>query len=478
MERASTASTKAAWLLLAGLGAVNVYRAATQSLTTAEAAAYLQFASQSMRHVWAPFDPHNHILYTLLSRYSTRILGHSEFSLRLPSLISGWFYLWAVYRLSRRAFGAGALFLAAVAVLSLNPLVLDHLSMARGYGLALALFFWALEWMLEYLETSLPHGLLNLSAVCLGLCLAASVTFLFPVLALSATFLMLLFVRRQWSWTVVIERFAVPGLVAAFVFLGIPLSRATSFAFSAGAANLYQSLASLTALSFFPNPGRGLLLGIPVDPPSVLRILMPVVRVGLTALIVGAVATAVRVLWRRGQGRAESLLVLTAGAIAFSYAGMALAHESFQFPYPSNRAALYWIPLTALAALSLAQTLGKRPLSAAVILISGLAAAQYLTQFHVYTYGEWPEDAGTRTVVNVLRLKADSRMVRISASPELEPILNFYRLRYRLKNWQPVEPTTASRNSDYYVLFATEAGLIGEKHLRVFYRDGGLLLAD
>lgn len=90
---------------------------------------------------------------------------------------------------------------------------------------------------------------------------------------------------------------------------------------------------------------------------------------------------------------------------------------------------------------------------------------------------ERPEHAGVKSLVQVLRRDADGRHVRIGVSPLLEPILSFYRARYRLANWEPMRQLPLTGVFDYYVLDAGDAGLVSERHLQVLYREGGLLLA-
>ncbi|MGB9606283.1 MAG: hypothetical protein ACPL88_10455, partial [Bryobacteraceae bacterium] len=144
----------AAALLLAGLGCVSVYRAATQSITADEAFTYNHFAGgdEPVR----VYDANNHVLFTWLARASVGVFGLSELSLRLPAVLGGWFYLAAVSVLARRLYGRGWLFLLAVAALALNPFVLDFLSAARGYGLALALLMWAIHLAALDLEAQAP----------------------------------------------------------------------------------------------------------------------------------------------------------------------------------------------------------------------------------------------------------------------------------------------------------------------------------
>src|ERR1022692_2973209 len=185
MEPTSTASIKTARWFLAALLAVNLYRAMTQSVTPGEAWNYDRFIGPSCTEALSRFDVNNHVLNTLLVRISTAgfhltelslrlpsLLGRistagfhlTELSLRLPSLLAGVLYLWVVWRMARRWFGNGLVFLAVVGLLTLNPLVVDALSEARGYGLALASWMWALELILESVE-SFSGSKLNLAAM-------------------------------------------------------------------------------------------------------------------------------------------------------------------------------------------------------------------------------------------------------------------------------------------------------------------------
>jgi len=209
MESRSIESiNKVALALLAAVFALNVYRAATQSITVPEAVAFDRWIRPPLRDILPqPYDPANHILITLLIKRTVALFRLSEFSFRLPSLLGDALYLWVAYRLSRRLLGTGRLFLAALALMSLAP-----------PSLALALFTWAIELMLT------PN--LNLAGICLGLSAASDLAFLLPAIALATAFLIVTLVREPARWLAVAERFVIPTVVTGFVFLAIPLSHA------------------------------------------------------------------------------------------------------------------------------------------------------------------------------------------------------------------------------------------------------------
>src|SRR5882724_8691835 len=109
-----------------------VYRAKTQPIAHDEALEYEWFLDGSVSHVLT-YNPGNHVLFTLLAKPIVWGLGVSELKLRAPSLFGAAIYLIAIYFLCRRLFGTGLLFLISVAMLCLNPQVMDFMLAARGY---------------------------------------------------------------------------------------------------------------------------------------------------------------------------------------------------------------------------------------------------------------------------------------------------------------------------------------------------------
>ncbi|HSW50303.1 MAG TPA: hypothetical protein VLH09_09025, partial [Bryobacteraceae bacterium] len=100
-------------LLLLVLLTVNVYRAATQSIVHDEAFSWDLFLSGPWPQLLNSYQTSHHVLHTVLCKISIQLLGLSEISMRLPSLLGGLLYLVMVFRISRRIFGEGRLFLLA-----------------------------------------------------------------------------------------------------------------------------------------------------------------------------------------------------------------------------------------------------------------------------------------------------------------------------------------------------------------------------
>ena len=457
MEPTSTASIKTARWFLAALLAVNLYRAMTQSVTPGEAWNYDRFIGPSCTEALSRFDVNNHVLNTLLVRISTARFHLTELSLRLPSLLAGVLYLWVVFRMARRWFGDGPAFLAVVGLLTLNPIVVDALSEARGYGMALASWMLALELILESVQ-SFSLQKLNLAAICLGLSVAATLPFVAPAVALLTVFLL-------WSKTTggpgasacQFVNLALIFFLTAFVLLAIPLNHAEWKTLGVGATSLRQTINEITALS----------LG------TSLKVIAAIARVALALVAVAGVFASVRC-WRRRDG---ALLALTGATLALTLVLLIAAHRWLHTPFPQD-GAIYLIPLTVLPVTAAILKGHNKTAQIAFLCVSAVLLARYVSQFPSGMYAAGSQFAGARTLAKTLRAKAGHASVHIGASLAAEPIINYYRARYRQGNWRPIERLPLTGVYDFYVLTPTDAALIEQRHLHVLYRDTGLTLAQ
>jgi hypothetical protein len=441
MERTSTASTKVALCLLAVLFALNVHRAATRDITPGEAWNYDRYVAPSWQESLGHFDLNNHVLNTFLVRISTAALGRKEIVVRLPSLLAGLLFYWATWRLCRRLLGTGWMFLAGIGLMWLNPLVFDAASEARGYGMSLACWMWALERIVVYFEQLDPRKL-NLAAIWLALSVTACLSFIVPVLGLALATTVV--ARRR----TVIRELWLPMVVFLFVLLAIPLNRVLLTDFAHGATSLRQTLTELTAFSL-----------------SAVRLPAVVIRVAI-GLLVGA---GIIVAFRRGSS--DPILLLTSGTALIGLLLLIGAHARIKAPFP-QRGAIYFIPILTLIGLALFRRIPRLliPLATVCILI-------YAVELPAGPYLDGGGFAGSREIAKAIRTDAGQRLVRIAASPDLEPILNYYRSRYRQGNWHRIEHKSPEAGYDYYVLTTADSGLVEQFRLRPIRRMAGLVLA-
>ncbi len=458
----------AAIAVLALLFAVNVWRARTQSITIDEAFTYNLYLTTPWKDIFTHYDANNHVLYTLLARTAVRWFGRSEFAFRLPSLLAGLLYFWAVYRLARLLFGTGLLFLLALGITCLNPYVLDFFSAARGYGLALALFLWGLLELTRYLAGAREHAACALyrGGVAFGLAVAANLTILFPVSAALVVFAgMRLAESGLAGLGSVIDNLALPALVVAALILILPLAHAGTENFYYGSKSLSETSLSLVYASAIHHPEPGIeRLG-----PAVLWVAYKVIPalfgvLGLWWLVMP---------WLR-QTASQGIFLLT-GSLMLTLALADAAHRTLGILFPMGRTGLYLPVLFGLTLVGLVQQSWSHRwsrvpaaiLAAALVLLTGW----FLARWNVRVYSDWPFDATTRSLVERIRARRDGPGTRVGGTWQLEPSLNFYRHLWRLDWMQPLVRGPADGEFDYYVLLPEDAGVVEKRRLEVIYRS-------
>ena len=171
-------------LLLVGLSAVAlvVYRAAAFPVTHDEAFTYNAFLAGPWSDVLRGHS-NNHALFTWLAKASVTTFGPSAFAVRLPTVLAAAAYVAAAASIAARRF-AGVAGPVVMALLTFNPLVLDYLTAARGYGLALALLLWAERALL--VGQADARGCRGLG-VCAGLSVTANLAFAVPAAVVLST---------------------------------------------------------------------------------------------------------------------------------------------------------------------------------------------------------------------------------------------------------------------------------------------------
>jgi hypothetical protein len=269
------------------------------------------------------------------------------------------------------------------------------------------------------------------------------VTFIVPALglALAATLLLRrLALRELW----------LPMLLCLFVLLAIPLNRVLLTDFAPGATSLRQTLAELTEAATGSNA----------------KWIAAAVRIGLGAVMLYALFLMVQ------RKKSERLVDLVAISAICGLLVLVIAHAWIKSPFP-QRGAIYFVPMLTLLLLA-----ALRPFRRVTMAASVCGLLVYLTNFPAGAYLDGREFAGSREIAKTLRTEAGQRAVRVAASPALEPVVNYYRARYRQGNWSRVEHQAPQPGYDFYVLTASDSRLVPEFGLHVLRRTPGIILAS
>ena len=451
------------------------YRAATQSITVDEATTYLNYVREHWANIWSNYDPNNHILYSILAQLSVRAFHVSEFSLRLPSVLGGFFFAIGIHRVLEQTVSSRAIRWIALAGLCTAPLILDFSVAARGYGLSLALLAWALAFSVR--------GRDAWAGVLLGLSLSANFNIAFPALGLIACPVVLgsgrLVDRLRGTCAV-----AVPA-AAIFVAICYPVLRQVR------AGQLYVGEPAIgpavyelvfTFIRAIPGHpgwfGPGL-FGAGTGAHAIEYFFLP-------AVMLFVIAVSVREFRRQKRSRRS---LLPPFALLLALTAIVCAHVVDGLNYPVDRLGLPLFVLFGLAWAIAASQVPKPRILALNFLLAMLLIAQFLTQFHTRYFALWQFDAPMKLVAQRIGEEVRGRppgSVSVSATWFHTPALEFYRRFYRLTALLPIErhEHTQLRDFDYYVLnLKDDDDLKGTPpigRLILLYRDdfSGVLLAQ
>ena len=475
----------AAAVLLAALLATNVYRAVTQSIVHDEAFSWELYLSGPASAIFTTWDPNNHFLATLLFRISTSLFGFSGLAMRLPSLLAGALYFGAVFRLCLLLFGEGWVFLLGTALLSLNPMVLDFLVAARGYGLGIATLFWALCEMTAYLQAGGNRNRRHLwrAAAGLSMAVAANLAYLFPATILAIAFSVQVLRTRPATPALPAKQhkkqktptpapssrlahFVVPIIGLALLYLlsaPVDLIRTQRFV---GAASALESARNLVQFSFTSGE---------VGAKLCTDLIVWFLTAGSLAALCGAILFRASAAW-------TLLAPVTVVGTALLHA---LGHLALGLPYPTDRAGIHFVPLAALSYIVLAWSLLERSgylrwIGRASLAICLVFIAVFISEWHTSYFEYWRYDADTnRLFEKIEKIRGSQTNVRLGASWQLEPALNFYRAR-RHADWMlPVERDGFTGDRQYYAFITNDHAQIGLRRLAVIYRGAvsGTVLA-
>lgn len=473
-----------------GLTGVNAYRAAVQSITHDEAVTYDRYVRGPLYRLVSSTDANNHILHSVLCRATVGVCGPSEFALRIPSLAGGLLLLVLVARVGWRVWGPSATTTAAVLLVGLNPFVMDYLSIARGYSLALAMWVAALDqllaaWQARDSGTS-AEGHVRRASQLLALSVLANLTFVIAALALAVCWAgWALLVRRQhvtetkrqaftWLWLTLGR----PGAIV-FACLALPLVKLRPSHFYFGAESLSESLRSFVYASFahhpqnwpWDNQSAGFQTGLDI----IALIVVPSVVIAMLVLWVfvahGLLRKAVDPSGRIEPG--EALYFLSAGTLSLGIGMVVVLHGIVGLKFPIERTGLYLLLPSCLAILSASSALSASVrssvgvVSAAIlrgaVMVAGLLlCVAWGMQLQMDHYRTWAFERDSRLVFQQIvaqHHREPKQVLRVGATWVLVPALNFYRDVYHADYVERIERRDSyAADVDLYVVAAAESG--------------------
>jgi hypothetical protein len=472
-------------------GALLTWRAYSQSITYDEAFTWLEFVSRGPGEFFNNYTANNHVLFSILAMFTTRTLGTSELTLRLPSVAAGVVYAVLVLRLSRHVCSRRPFPLLTAAALILNPFILDFFVAARGYGLATTCLIAAL--LMSIAVPSHTSRTIAATGGLLGLSVAAHLAYSFPAAGVGVSTVLLASLGSGLKIRTVVRASATLGVALALTALPVLvvplLHRPPRDAFRFGAHTFLEASHSLVAASLqYDTQDRW-------SAPAWLVTVLSAYVVPLL-VVTCAVAGWTCVSRRRGSLRldAPSVPVFVIGTtMAVTVAALAAARVTAQLPLPLERTGLYWLTLIPLGIASLTRVLERRsgpiaqfglPVLAAVL---ALLTSSYAAQFSTTHFRTWRYDAGSRDIFAMIdQWPCPTTHQRVVAGTPFRfaPALEFYRSTRHaehIRGLDILDEPYAPGEPDFYVLAtAPEVEALRSRATVLFTHpvSGVTLLAD
>lgn len=232
--------------ILAAVLAFATYRAVTQSLTIDESTTFNLYVKDAPHALFAldTYRANHHVLHSIAAWMSVSLFGFAEWSLRLPALLGGLVFMFASLRVLRRLVGDSWLLPLSCAAIWLNPIVLDHLVKARGYGMALGFSTLALHGLMRW-RSSGEASTRKLGRVSLWIGLAVASNMVFAVWGgalLLATWFVSMCLHDRWRPIHFLVA-VLPGALLAGAIVGVPLMKMQNLRY--GATSWSECLRSL-----------------------------------------------------------------------------------------------------------------------------------------------------------------------------------------------------------------------------------------
>ena len=452
-------------LLCAGVFCVAAWRAAALSVTCDEASTYNWFLVAPGSYF--NYDANNHLLNTLLIKGVLAVFPATAFTLRLPAILGTALFLAALFALMKRLNPGPIGSLLAGGVILLNPLILDFLSLARGYGLAMGLLCAGMAWVTAAFagerrgESSRPAWMA--ASLSLALSVAASLSFLFIAAGVAATAVSLQLVAsqdRSRAMRMLAAWFLLPGALAALL-IHVPIyTQLRLEKFYAGHPGAGDALMDLWRASFQAERSAAVALRqpLPAGPPWMGGALEA--GFALFLILVGwRLASMLRALRRGGRefSEAAGVAALASGALVFNAAGFIVAHAVVGLKYPPDRAALYVIPLgmVAIAGMIVPSPGSGRARGTLAGLASLVLIAVFLCNWHWSYFRSWRYDAGSRRIFDRIVAENGGRppdQFKVGGTWWYDASMTFYRLTHGPPGMAPfMERGHDSSDCDFYI---------------------------
>lgn len=476
-------SVASAFVFLLGLSVLSfvVFKSLHSSFTHDESYTYLHYPQATFFQIlsFGNSFTNNHVLNSLLMKYSEVLFGNSEFALRLPNLLSFVLYMVYCFRFFRHQHPL--LRVAFFVLFCANHVVADLFGLARGYGLSMAFMMMSLYHLVAFIDQQRKKDaiLFHLAATLAALSNFSLLPFYAASLAVAVLFP---WVTSAFGpsddfrfWRSIRVHVAPLMVVVAVLYEPVRrLMKQDGLTFG-GKSGLMDDTVSHLAAHLFHRAHLS-------------EMLLFTAQLFIAALVVSVFVLAA-VMWikknklffHQQSALVVSNLVLLVMAVLF-----VLLHHILNIDYPVSRFSAFLVPLFLVQfCFSVAYLYSLRSsklLLGMAVLIAGFSGLNFIGNADVDVYAEWQYDSETKAMIETMLadMEADEKKeVVLRGNWQFEPTVNFYRSTMKLDGLNKFDRNGVSEPADYYYVFVDELAQFDEKNvevLRSFESTGTLLL--
>jgi hypothetical protein len=441
------------------------YRAYSLSFTHDESLSYTIIKGDP---TWKD-TANNHQLNTALMMTSCNMFGDSEFPLRLPNIISFILYLIFCFVIIKQKKNI-LLFFSGAILLLLNPFILDFFSLARGYGISLALMTGSLYFLLrncelnqlsfrQYIKDFIPAMALSFAANYSNLALVNYSISILMIFALRYLYIKINGSRARLKELLIFSSLIIICLV--FIWFSVErllwLSKLQQLFF--GTDTLEDTINSLILCSTFhieSFPGS-----------EYIRYLIIAIFFGGTAYIFIT-------------NKFKSKLFLLSALLIIMITGLFIEYYLFGGKFPKERTAIYFIPLFGLFIYYLLEMIidktrrNTKPIVFVLffLIIGCPLIYNFSTRINLTHFYTWDYEAHTKDIIRLIEKSAESetdksRKYTISNNWLFEPTLNYYITTKKL-NFEKADRNGIKAESDFIYEFTNDFNQTGFEVIAVF----------
>jgi len=435
------------------------------------------------------YSANNHFLNTILMYCSAKLFGNGELALRLPNVLFHAVFMFAVFLFVRPRFSNPVLLACAFLILNMNPFMLDFFSLARGYGISMALMMLGIFFFLRGMKNNARNQKDVLAAFwCAGLAAFANLSFLNFLAGILGAYLLAdaLEISRQnvYSSFAVIVRQVVGGtrffykhiilMLLVLVPVGLNFYKEKTLYYG-GQSGFWQD----TIVSLINSSGYDC---------SYLPMYVAVVKFLVVIVVVMLVVfLTLQLTGRLSHGSMDILLMSLIASI--TAAAVMVQNCIFGTPYPMDRTALHFLLYFGVICVLLAEyfmSSGRAIVRIAavclLVVLSSGSVGHALTNANLDHSLVWKYDADVKQMLVDIDADISQRGIKgkiaFGISWTFEPSINYY---YAVKRpaWLPIVTRDGIKaDYDYYYVRPDDKTELLKKDvetIRVYPKTGNIL---